>query len=160
MSRTLTITTLLTLAVGVGLYTTLNTAWRFRPRRLSDLLPPRHVSGLIPHRRRISDFIPYRPLADYNPYPAPLQNADVPESRKVAGEFSVFLYPGCSLEEHKLAVRDVVDLDAHIVRIFDVELPDQVWFHVSGISDAAVDAIRSDTSVALVECATRVYLIN
>lgn len=138
MYRTLAITTLVALAV-LGLYATLNTS--FFPRRISDM-------------------VPHRPIADVNPYRAPLLNSDVPMSEKVAGSFGVFLYPGCSLEAHKSTVKEIVDLDAHIQKIFDVELPGQVWYHARNISDVALDAIRGDTSVALVECTTLIHMID
>lgn len=93
------------------------------------------------------------PAADYR---APLLNADIPESHKVKGSYSVFLRPGYSYEQHKAAVSHVIDLDTHSEHVSTDMLPGMVYYGAFGISDEALDAIRADKNVATVEVDVKV----
>lgn len=79
-------------------------------------------------------------------------NDDLSEHQRVPGAYGVFLYRGESLDEHKAAVREHVDLDVHIQRVFDVELPGSIFYYATQINDTALEAIRTDIRVAMVEC--------
>lgn len=92
------------------------------------------------------------PLVSMNPHRAPVINDDLPEHQRAPGAYGVFLYRGESLKDHKEAVREHVDLDVHIQRVFDVELPGSIFYYATRINDTALEAIRADNRVAMVEC--------
>lgn len=92
-------------------------------------------------------------LISINSHRAPLLNCERPEWERVPGSYGVFLYRGESLEEHKAAVREYVDLDdAHIRYVWDHTIPGEIFYHAVEINDTALEAIRADTRVAMVEC--------
>lgn len=102
--------------------------------------------------RRLYDTLPPRRIAQTTPFRAPVVNFDAPGSEKVPGAYGVYLKPGASFEEHKASVSGNIHLDAHIRRVYDQLFPGQVYYHGFNISDAALDAIRADTRVVMVEC--------
>ena len=53
------------------------------------------------------------------------------------------------MEQHKGTVREVIDLDQHIRRVFDgPRYRDQIIYTAFEISDAALDVIRADYAIA------------
>jgi len=79
-----------------------------------------------------------------------LHNADL-ESR-IAGAYCVFLGPGYFLEQHKAVLRTTVDLDNYASRVFDDMKPGHVLYCVENLDEVALDAIRLDFGVQMVEC--------
>ena len=65
--------------------------------------------------------------------------------------YSVFLFPGVSLEQHKLAIDRGADLDSATIFVrHDVDM-DQIYYHAK-LDDDLLASVRSDTGVDFVEC--------
>jgi len=93
------------------------------------------------------------------PYKAPVTNPDIPPAEKVPGSYVFYMRQGHSIEDHKATVRHVVDLDQHIRRIFtDMPPGRQTMYSAHDISEAALDAIRADYAIRMVECDVKVHV--
>lgn len=69
----------------------------------------------------------------------------------VLNTYSVFLFPGVSLEQHKLAIDRGADLDSATIFVrHDVDM-DQIYYHAK-LDDDLLASVRSDTGVDFVEC--------
>lgn len=88
-------------------------------------------------------------------------NCNLPESEIIPDEYAVLLHPGYSVEEHKDALRGVVDLDGAIYHIFPED--DSLGFGTSyfvKLDRNSLDAVLGDTGVDMAECNMVVHLID
>lgn len=65
------------------------------------------------------------------------------------------------MKRHKQAVSHVFDLEPWVQHVFvGMELENYLICSLNGIDDAALDAIRGDGAVAMVEHDMRVFLVE
>jgi hypothetical protein len=83
---------------------------------------------------------------------APLYNCDLPPERLRRNKYIVWLTPGYSLEDHKRTVGDALP-EGSIQTILRID-PRAVWYSAIIESASAVDMIRRDPLVELVECSS------
>ncbi|KAH6711535.1 hypothetical protein BKA61DRAFT_611155 [Leptodontidium sp. MPI-SDFR-AT-0119] len=76
-----------------------------------------------------------------NHYHAPLRHSGG-AGPIVPGYYSVFLFPGHSIEEHSAAIK--TDITQYIMFVFDKLYTDRVVYSARGIDDDLLAAIRSD----------------
>ncbi len=79
---------------------------------------------------------------------APLRHC---EGDIVTGEYSVFLLPGTTFEEHERAVAPSVDLASMVSRVHDNLEPGRT-IYMAKLNDDALAVIRADSGVDFVEC--------
>lgn len=83
---------------------------------------------------------------------APLYNCDLPPQRLARDRYIVWLTPGYSLEDHKRTVADALP-EGSIQAILNID-PRAVWYSAIIESANALDTIRRDLGVLLVECSS------
>lgn len=86
-----------------------------------------------------------------------LRNAN--HEHRVPGSYFVFLRPGYTLEHHKAAIESTVDLDQHALRVFERTIPGPIFYYVDDLEEDALDAIRLDIGVQMVECNYKLILV-
>lgn len=97
------------------------------------------------------------PLRTLDPYSAPLRSCD--SKTRVPHEYIIFLDQDYSLEEHKQAIGEMIDLDSTIISIFPRE-EDRGLSYYGTLYNDSVAAVRADIGVDLVECNIRVVDIE
>ena len=71
--------------------------------------------------------------------------------------YAVFLRPGVSLEQHKLAVGHGADLNSAISRVHDNLDPARILYHAK-LDEGLLAAVRADSGVDFVECNLRAHI--
>ena len=87
---------------------------------------------------------------------APLYKCDLPPERLRRNKYIVYLAPNYSLEDHKRTVGNA--LPEGSIQIIQKINPDDMWWYSAIIeSTSAVDTIRRDPDVQLVECSSLLW---
>ena len=86
-----------------------------------------------------------------SPYKAPFSNEDTPESQRIPGAYIVWLRPGYSFEQHKATVSQAIDVDKHTRKVDTKLSPGQTIYDTFDVGEEALDVIRADSQVALLE---------
>ena len=89
------------------------------------------------------------------PYQAPLQGDDLPGV--VPQSYVIFLHKDYSLEDHKAKLTDSVDLDKAIEFVFP-ETSRHGLYYTATLDDDALESVRADEGVDMVECNRKVEL--
>lgn len=90
-------------------------------------------------------------------YVAPMTLCDL--DTRIPDDYVVYFRQSYTIEQHKQAVGDAVDLDLAIKRVF--EETDDFGMHFSAqFSGSALAAVRSDVGVDTVECNGRGWLVE
>nr|POE93443.1 hypothetical protein CFP56_19455 [Quercus suber] len=96
--------------------------------------------------RRLS----HKPTPLLRPYRAPLVNCELPDL--IPDSYFIFLHHGCSLENHKRTIGYQIDLDSKIQYSFPETRHYGHYYGAYDLDDAALDAIRADIAVDMIEC--------
>ena len=70
----------------------------------------------------------------------------------IQGAYFIFLHHGCTLEEHTETVGKQANLDWKITHVFPGADHHGLCYTVEEIDDVALDAIRTDIVVDMIEC--------
>lgn len=87
-------------------------------------------------------------------YEAPVHNRDSID--RVPQSYIVFPPSGCSLDQHKQAIGDGVDLESAIKYVFP-ETASHGLYNSVELDNASLAAVRADTAVGIDECNLRVH---
>jgi hypothetical protein len=90
-------------------------------------------------------------------YRAPIY-CGAPNEDIIANNYFIFLHWGHSLAEHKQAVSDI-DLDPLVKIIFEETANHGLYYSVE-MEEGALEVVRADWGVDMVECDRRVHLIE
>lgn len=104
----------------------------------------------LPHFALLRRRALYQSRALMSAYRAPMVGCE--RTGVIEGSYFVFLHCGCSLDKHNQTIGNNVDITSKIRRVYPETPGHGLYYWAEDIDETALEAIRSDIVVDMIEC--------